>query len=413
MIRELRIKFIGIMMSMVTLILLAVFITMLFTTQSNFEKAGYEALQSSLRFQSIQGVPGEPSQEGGRPSPISKVPTLLVKVNSDQEIQILSQHLRSLDEAEIEDIASLTLSKGMDFGKLEEYNLRYMVRSDKNEIWIAFTDSSMESIILRRFIWNSFLVGFGALMPFFFLSLFLSRWAIRPVERAWNQQKRFVADASHELKTPLTVIMANAELLSDQMSLENKLNQQRLENIREESHRMKTLIDQLLLLAKSDNSSPSCPASVVSLSEIVNSSILLYESSFFEQGLHFDSQIEEGLQVVGNPDQLRQLCDVLLDNAIKYTRPFGEIRVKLFLSSKKNVHLVVFNESTPISEKEHENIFQRFYRLDQSRSHQGGFGLGLSIAATIAKEHGGKIWLETPAKIGNEFHVSLPKHIDA
>ena len=400
------------MMSMVTLILLAVFITMLFTTQSNFEKAGYEALQSSLRFQSIQGVPGEPSQEGGRPSPISKVPTLLVKVNSDQEIQILSQHLRSLDEAEIEDIASLTLSKGMDFGKLEEYNLRYMVRSDKNEIWIAFTDSSMESIILRRFIWNSFLVGFGALMPFFFLSLFLSRWAIRPVERAWNQQKRFVADASHELKTPLTVIMANAELLSDQMSLENKLNQQRLENIREESHRMKTLIDQLLLLAKSDNSS-SCPASVVSLSEIVNSSILLYESSFFEQGLHFDSQIEEGLQVVGNPDQLRQLCDILLDNAIKYTKPFGEIQVRLSLSPKKNVHLVVFNESTPISEKEYENIFQRFYRLDQSRSHQGGFGLGLSIAATIAKEHGGKIWLETPAKTGNEFHVSLPKHIDA
>jgi signal transduction histidine kinase len=400
------------MMSMVTLILLAVFITMLFTTQSNFEKAGYEALQSSLRFQSIQGVPGEPSQEGGRPSPISKVPTLLVKVNSDQEIQILSQHLRSLDEAEIEDIASLTLSKGMDFGKLEEYNLRYMVRSDKNEIWIAFTDSSMESIILRRFIWNSFLVGFGALMPFFFLSLFLSRWAIRPVERAWNQQKRFVADASHELKTPLTVIMANAELLSDQMSLENKLNQQRLENIREESHRMKTLIDQLLLLAKSDNSS-SCPASVVSLSEIVNSSILLYESSFFEQGLHFDSQIEEGLQVVGNPDQLRQLCDILLDNAIKYTKPFGEIQVRLSLSSKKNVHLVVFNESTPISEKEYENIFQRFYRLDQSRSHQGGFGLGLSIAATIAKEHGGEIWLETPAKTGNEFHVSLPKHIDA
>ncbi len=412
MIRKLRIKFIGIMMSMVTLILLAVFITMLFTTQSNFEKAGYEALQSSLRFQSIQGVPGEPSQEGGRPSPISKVPTLLVKVNSDQEIQILSQHLRSLDEAEIEDIASLTLSKGMDFGKLEEYNLRYMVRSDKNEIWIAFTDSSMESIILRRFIWNSFLVGFGALMPFFFLSLFLSRWAIRPVERAWNQQKRFVADASHELKTPLTVIMANAELLSDQMSLENKLNQQRLENIREESHRMKTLIDQLLLLAKSDNSS-SCPASVVSLSEIVNSSILLYESSFFEQGLHFDSQIEEGLQVVGNPDQLRQLCDILLDNAIKYTKPFGEIQVRLSLSSKKNVHLVVFNESTPISEKEYENIFQRFYRLDQSRSHQGGFGLGLSIAATIAKEHGGEIWLETPAKTGNEFHVSLPKHIDA
>lgn len=412
MIRKLRIKFIGIMMSMVTLILLAVFITMLFTTQSNFEKAGYEALQSSLRFQSIQGVPGEPSQEGGRPSPISKVPTLLVKVNSDQEIQILSQHLRSLDEAEIEDIASLTLSKGMDFGKLDEYNLRYMVRSDKNEIWIAFTDSSMESIILRRFIWNSFLVGFGALMPFFFLSLFLSRWAIRPVERAWNQQKRFVADASHELKTPLTVIMANAELLSDQMSLENKLNQQRLENIREESHRMKTLIDQLLLLAKSDNSS-SCPASVVSLSEIVNSSILLYESSFFEQGLHFDSQIEEGLQVVGNPDQLRQLCDILLDNAIKYTKPFGEIQVRLSLSSKKNVHLVVFNESTPISEKEYENIFQRFYRLDQSRSHQGGFGLGLSIAATIAKEHGGEIWLETPAKTGNEFHVSLPKHIDA
>lgn len=82
------------------------------------------------------------------------------------------------------------------------------------------------------------------------------------------------------------------------------------------------------------------------------------------------------------------------------------------LSSKKNVHLLVFNESTPISEKDHENIFQRFYRLDQSRSHQGGFGLGLSIAATIAKEHGGKIWLKTPAKTGNEFHVSLPKHID-
>ena len=230
-------------------------------------------------------------------------------------------------------------------------------------------------------------------MLFFILSVLLARWAVRPVEAAWLRQKQFVADASHELKTPLTVILSNAEML-DETTQPDKLNQ-RVENIHAEGIRMKRLIEDLLSLARSDYSPKQQSKEKCCLSDIITESVLLYESTIFDEGKALNYVIAESVYVMGFPARLRQLADILIDNAKKYTDRGGIITISLSVGAKKNALLTVENTGNPIPQDELENIFRRFYRVDKSRENHGGFGLGLSIAESIAAEHKARLWAES------------------
>lgn len=246
-------------------------------------------------------------------------------------------------------------------------------------------------------------VGVGA---YLLISWALSRVALKPIETSWNQQKQFVADASHELKTPLSVIMANTEIIASHKDETVESQMKWIENTRSESKRMADLVANLLFLAKNDDGL-KVQMEEVNVSECIETMVLSYDAVFYENGKTFTYDIVSEIKTVGNKGQLQQLITILLDNANKYSKGEGNIRLSVRAANKR-ILINVSNESDPLSDEQLTHLFDRFYTIDQSRnSDKGGNGLGLSIAQVICQTHEGRI----SAKYENgrtEFLVDLP-----
>ena len=256
---------------------------------------------------------------------------------------------------------------------------------------------------MERLVRTCLLAGGGTLLAFLAMSILLSRWIVRPVDEAWKRQRQFVADASHELKTPLTVIQTNAELLQ---SGEDASQTRYRENILVMSRQMRTLVEGLLDLARADGGMAVTAMETVNLSRLVEDAVLPFEPVFFEQGLTLKSELELGLLVQGSPEKLRQAVDVPLDNARKYTTPGGTVLVRLTRQGRYGV-LSVSGPGKELSPQERRDVFKRFYRVDPAREGEGSYGLGLSIAQEIVTAHGGRIWAEGGGG-RNTFLIRLP-----
>jgi len=236
------------------------------------------------------------------------------------------------------------------------------------------------------------------------VSVILARWATRPVERAWKQQRQFLSDASHELKTPLTVILSNAELLSA-LPLEERPARW-TDNILSESRLMKRLVEEMLTLARADHLSQLPVLSEVSLSDAAEDCALAFEPVAFEAGKPLEYTVTEGVTVLGDRDRLGRLVSILLDNAIKYGAEGGTITLSLE-KTERQARLAVSNPGQPIPAEQLPKLFERFYRADASRGEQSGFGLGLSIAAVIAREHKGTLRAESD-ETSTRFIFTMP-----
>lgn len=291
-------------------------------------------------------------------------------------------------------------------GVISEYELRYYRVDAPASQRLVFADISSERATLEGLRTTCLLIGGLSFFAFLWVSILLSKWAVRPVELAWKQQRRFVAAASHELKTPLTVIMTNAELLTAPELREEK-REKSLSSILTMSRQMRGLIEQMLELARTDSPEAAALFRPVDLSRLVSQAVLPFEPLFFERGLSLDAQVEEGIGVTGEETQLRRVVEILLDNAQKYAKPGGSAAVVLRRRGRGRCVLSVSDEGDPIPPEERRQIFQRFYRADPARSRDGSFGLGLSIAEGIVKQHRGRIWAES--RDGrNIFSVELP-----
>jgi signal transduction histidine kinase len=221
-----------------------------------------------------------------------------------------------------------------------------------------------------------------------FLSLRMTRWMIAPIEEMFEKQKQFIADSSHELKTPLAVIMASAE------AYQSDPNPKWIDNIQSESHRMSSLITRMLDLTKSENVTQlNLERRNVSL--LVEKALLPYESVIFEKGFVLEYQIEENLYLECDDQQISQIVVILLDNAMQHCSQHGRIGLDLF-KKKDEIILKVFNEGKPLKKGTEEKIFERFYREDDSRQRDGShYGLGLAIAKNIAQAHNATIQAES------------------
>ena len=220
----------------------------------------------------------------------------------------------------------------------------------------------------------------------------------------WQQQRQFLSDASHELKTPLTVILSNAELL-EAAPLEDRPARW-ADNIRSEAGQMKSLVEEMLTLARADNAVPTAVMGEVSLSDLATDCVLAFEPVAFEAGKPLESDITPDVTVTGDADKLRQLIGVLLDNAIKYGQAGGTISLTLRRTDRQ-ARLLVSNPGDPIPPDQLGRLFERFYRADASRGEQSGFGLGLPIAASIATEHKGTLKAESD-QASTRFLFSMP-----
>ena len=264
----------------------------------------------------------------------------------------------------------------------------------------------------KTFAFNLRGIGLGTLLAFFAVSVFFSRWALKPVKDAWKSQRQFIADASHELKTPLTVILANASILLEHP--ENTIEQEKrlIESTQEESRRMKELVEDMLSLARLDEEEVrghgDIPLECVAFDEIVQKEVLQFESVAFEKSVELELGNVEPANIQGSPQHLEKLVSILVDNGCKYAGMGGAVAVEL---CKQNciALLKVHNSGLAIAEEDLPHIFDRFWRADRARSNaEGSYGLGLSIAQQIALAHEGEITAESSEEAGTTFTVLLP-----
>lgn len=275
---------------------------------------------------------------------------------------------------------------------------------------VAFTEINAEQAIMRNLLIVLVLVVLAALVLAFLISLYNANRSIKPVEESYNKQKQFVADASHELKTPLTTINTNVDVLLSHEDSTVREEKKWLDYIKTETERMTKLTNDLLYLARLDHNENAVMLSPVSFSEAAESVILLMEAVIFEKNVNMEYDIEPDLFVNGNAEQLKQIVMILVDNAVKYTPQKGDIKVTLKRKeSSDTAVLKVYNTGEGISEEAQKHIFERFYREDKSRAREsGGYGLGLAIAHAIVESYKGTIKVESVKNEYTLFTVKIP-----
>ena len=400
MLKKLRIKFILINMTIVTIMLCVIFGLLYYSTGSNLERESMQMMGSIAMNPMQLGPPNKPLGD-------VRLPYFSILVDRDgRAIETGGGFFDLSDKEQLNIILQAAYSANEESGVLKEYNLRFLRSETPRGQCIVFTDMTSEQSTLRNMIRTFLMIGSAAFLVFLGISILLARWAVKPVDRAWQQQKQFVADASHELKTPLTVIMTDAELLHAPDCPEAD-REPLLSSILTMSSQMRGLVENLLDLARIDNGSVKEEYCMVSFSDIVSEAAMMFEPVFFEKGLPLRYEIEPDIRANGIPSHLKQLISILLDNAGKYASPGGETVVKLRRGTRKHFLLEVSNQGDPISDEDLKNLFKRFYRADKARAMNHSYGLGLSIAQSIAEEHHGRIWCESKEGY-NRFYVEIP-----
>lgn len=279
-------------------------------------------------------------------------------------------------------------------------NFVYLIEENESYTLVALMDNTLVSDSITTLFRYTMIFGGCVIVILFFLSQYLARRIVRPLEESYQKQKQFISDAGHELKTPISVVNANGEMLLREIG-ENKW----LSNIQYENSRMAALVNQLLELARTEKVSANMCK--VDLSRLVMGGTLPFESIAFDRGLKLSYSVEEGIAVNGNSDQLGQLVSILLDNALEHSMDGGTITISL-KKERNSAVLSVLNQGEAIPEEERSEIFERFYRGDMSRT--GGsnhYGLGLAIAKAIVITHRGKISVSCDNNI-TEFSVVIP-----
>ena len=349
-----------------------------------------------------------PFQIGGkekREVPVQISSYVVVAVDNNGEILSSFESNATIDDDDLKQAVKIVLENTNNSGQLGDYSLMYVEKYTMDRHKIAFADTTS----IYETVWNTTAVCaglcIGSLIIVFLISLALSGLAVKPVKKAWTQQKQFVADASHELKTPLTVILANNNILMSHEKAKIEDEKQWLESTDEEAKHMKKLIDQMLYLAKSDAGQNNIAIENIDISDIVEGTILNFEPVAYEKGVSITSEIQKQISLLSNSVLMTQLSHILIDNAVKYSFDNSEVIVKL---AKANdiCELIVNNKGNSISEEDIKHIFDRFYRADKART-EGGYGLGLSIAQNITNELGGKITVESNNIDGTTFKVLL------
>ena len=394
-------------MGLLTLILLGTLLTISLTTYS----AVYRNNQRILEVFLDDYIKGNGPKEAPK-DPEDRIATeaavmYLVEFSSDgSAVGIMNDVKPVMSDEALKNLAAQLMTGGKRRGI--SGRMIYRIASDESSgrSYVAMMDNTLIDGSMKTLIMNTVVFGAVALIILFFVSLKASKEIMKPVEDTYQKQKQFISDAGHELKTPISTVSANAEILQREIG-----NNRWLDNILYENRRMKELVTGLLDLSRTENM--EAVHTDVDLSRIVTGGILPFDSVAFERGLLLESEIEQDIHVEGDPNQLGQLVATLLDNAVSHAEKTqnanesaGKILVTLHEEDKCAV-LMVSNPGKEIPAEERNRIFERFYRTDSSRELNGHYGLGLAIAKAVVTAHDGEISVECDKGI-TTFIVRIP-----
>ncbi len=309
--------------------------------------------------------------------------------------------IAAIDESEAIDYAREAAEKKRSRGFLDDY--RYIVYLSGTETHMIFLDCGRSLETFRAFLFTSVGVSVGGILAVLLLLVILSGRIVKPFSESYEKQKRFITDAGHELKTPLTIINADAELLEMDFGENDWLN-----DIRSQTKRLSDLTNSLILLSRMEEEQPKVQKIEFPLSDVVEEAVNAFQSLAKTQGKTISAKIQPMVSLRGDEMALQRLIAILLDNAVKYSNEGGTISVSLE-KQKNQIRITVENTVEYISKESIASLFDRFYRGDQSRNSQtSGYGLGLSIALATVNAHKGKITASTKDEKSLRITVTLP-----
>lgn len=305
----------------------------------------------------------------------------------NEEGEVLSSEtgkIATVDEETITEYVQEIWEKGKQKGFIENY--RFLWDRSNGEMRIIFLDCGRSLNTFRMFLFIAAFVSFFGFLAVFLLMIFLSAYIVKPFLENYEKQKRFITDAGHELKTPLTIIDADAAVLEMDLG-ENEW----ISDIQNQTKRLTDLTNNLILLARMEEENMKLPMVEFPLSDIAEEVIGDFQTMAKAQNKILHGKIQPMISMSGDEKAIRQLMGILLENAVKYSDEKGEILLTVE-TQRNHIFLSVFNTTEFISKKEIAHLFERFYRTDKSRNSQtGGHGIGLSIAAATVRAHKGKI----------------------
>ncbi len=417
MLHKLKRKFILIymtsVMSITGMVLLFVFFSNYRHVQDNLKNAMSNALMDVVGGRFDNRPEGEPfDMRRGFHADDDKfsrfLPTLLFKLDANRNILETVEREMTIEEDEAKELVESVYTRHRQpFPTLDTNNvatsnfeihrlengLQYTVVSYLDYNYLLIMDNRFESEGLIRQRNICIAIFLASFLVFSALSFFFAKWAMNPVEKAWALQSRFIGDASHELRTPITVILANLDILLGKREEGIQQNIKWLEHSKTEANRMKSLVEDLLFLARAESKKNTYEMTKINLSDCLTERVLNLEVLAFEKGIEIEDRISENLTLVANENALKQLFTILLDNAIKYCNEKKLIKVSA-LKTDAVIQVRIYNTSAPLDKEVAEHIFERFYRADASRQRsEGGYGLGLSIAQNIANMHKAKLFV--------------------
>lgn len=425
MFKKLRNRFLIVNLVTITIIMLVAFTTIYTITyrdvqndismdlhriMNNYQKSpGGDTgrLGSAKENSSFQPTDTKPSNDNGNALQERSISFML---KTDKEGNLIGKDSKfTMDDEFYNSALQKAISINKDTGKftLDDSKWIFNIQHTNEGFMLVYLDITSQQNILTNLIYTFTVVGLIMLIILFFTSRFFANRSITPVKEAFDKQKQFIADASHELKTPLTIINTNTDVLLSNRDDTIHNQSKWLYYIKSETERMTRLTNDLLYLTEMDDSKANMIFSKFDMSEAVENIILTMEAIIFEKNVLLDYDIEPNLTVQGSHEQIIQVVMILLDNAVKYTNAEGSVSISL-KKQRNEVVLSVTNTGEGIAAEHLTRIFDRFYRTDASRARkQGGYGLGLAIAKSIIDQHKGKIYAKSIVGKSTTFYVHL------
>lgn len=394
MIKKLKIKFISTIISIISLLIIIILIAINLIMSINMEKRIINSMRELAITNGMKPPNFKPldfKQKHG-----NLILNFIIKLDDNNNI-IETIYPKNIDISDynLQEILNKILPNiDENNNKLFKYNnLAYFSMNKSYGKIIVFEDITNFNQNKQNLIYISILVYLVSFIILFIISYFLTEWIIKPVKENFDMQKQFIANASHELKTPLTIISTNLSILKDEIFNEDQ--EFWLENIKDEIFNMNKLINQLLFLSKSENINEINKKIQLNLTNTITNIIFQYEAICFEEKKIFKYNIKEDIYLNCNKEDIITIVRILLDNAIKYTKENDIIEVTLDKFKNKS-YLTIFNTGIGIENKFKDKIFERFFRVDLSRNKEiEGYGLGLAIAKNIIDNNKWKIFVES------------------
>ncbi|MCC8061159.1 MAG: HAMP domain-containing histidine kinase [Clostridiales bacterium] len=388
MIKDLRLKFIAVSMISMMLVLAVIVGTIHIFNYRNVKEEADEL----LAFLQSQGGAFPESRENhffDDQSPELAFRTRFFSVTIDEDGSVLQADIRNIsavDEENAIDYARDIAESGKKSGFLGQY--RYLASAIEGGTRVIFLDCYQELTIFYSFLFSSLLISFGGLLAVLVLLIIFSGRVVRPVEESYEKQRRFITDAGHEIKTPLTIISADASILEMDYGENEWLN-----DIHVQTERLRGLTDDLIYLSRMEEQKDSLTMQELSISEVIMDTARSFQGPARVQKKEFSCEVAQQMSCRGDEKSIRQLLNILLENAMKYSPEGGTISLQA-APQGKNIRIVITNDTVePVAKESLDHLFDRFYRAEESRNSQtGGYGIGLAIARAIVTAHKGKIY---------------------